>query len=124
MLTLWVGCWQVSVSAIYRTALVSDSMLNQPGSQAPCPPNWTEVKTVSSPRCLKGLTGSCEMIWGLHPPNTGITLWINCHLGFGNTQDGSNVLDHFEEEMTGYQARTVGPMAASNLVTTKVLQTI
>lgn len=30
----------------------------------------------------------------------------------------------FEEEMTGYQARTGAPTAASNLVTIKVLQTI
>ena len=62
VLTLWVGCsadWQVSMSAIYRAALVSDSALNQPRSQAPCAPNWTEVKAVSAPGRLKGLTGRC-----------------------------------------------------------------
>lgn len=81
---------RVWMSATYRTALVSDSMLYPPRSQAPCAPHWTEVKAVSSPRNLKGLTGRCGVIWNLHPQNTRITLWIDCPLGFGNTQDGSN----------------------------------
>lgn len=47
------------------------------------------MKALSSPRSFKGLTERCGVIRGLNPQNTRLTLWINCHTGFGNTRDGS-----------------------------------
>lgn len=95
-----------------------DNMLSQPRSLAPRnndPEDPTGLmETVSCPSSLKGLTGRCGVIWGLCPPNARITLRIDCHSGFGHTDQ--MCLDGFEKvETVGHQPRTVAPLTASNL---------